>query len=55
MNMDRITNVSLDGGAPRQSHITPEFDITPDLWFLHCHFPGNPINAGCLALSPVAD
>ena len=27
-----------------------EFDITPDLWFFDCHFPGNPIMPGCLGL-----
>ena len=27
-----------------------EFDITPDLWFFECHFPGNPIMPGCLGL-----
>ena len=27
-----------------------EFDITPDLWFFACHFPGNPIMPGCLGL-----
>ena len=25
-------------------------DITPDLWFFDCHFPGNPIMPGCLGL-----
>ena len=27
-----------------------EVDITPDLWFFKCHFPGNPIMPGCLGL-----
>ena len=48
--MDRITDVSADGGAHGKGHITAEFDITPDLWFFECHFPGNPIMPGCLGL-----
>ena len=48
--MDRITDVSADGGAHGKGHITAEFDITPDLWFFDCHFPGNPIMPGCLGL-----
>ena len=48
--MDRITEVSADGGAFGKGHIVAEFDITPDLWFFQCHFPGNPIRPGCLGL-----
>jgi 3-hydroxyacyl-[acyl-carrier protein] dehydratase/trans-2-decenoyl-[acyl-carrier protein] isomerase len=48
--MDRITDVSGDGGAHGKGHIVAEFDITPDLWFFDCHFPGNPIMPGCLGL-----
>ena len=48
--MDRITEVSADGGAHGKGHIVAEFDITPDLWFFDCHFPGNPIMPGCLGL-----
>ena len=48
--MDRITEVSADGGAHGKGHILAEFDITPDLWFFGCHFPGNPIMPGCLGL-----
>ena len=48
--MDRIMDVSADGGAHGKGHITAEFDITPDLWFFDCHFPGNPIMPGCLGL-----
>ncbi|SPJ24425.1 bifunctional 3-hydroxydecanoyl-ACP dehydratase/trans-2-decenoyl-ACP isomerase [Palleronia abyssalis] len=48
--MDRITDVSADGGAHGKGHITAEFDIDPDLWFFECHFPGNPIMPGCLGL-----
>jgi 3-hydroxyacyl-[acyl-carrier protein] dehydratase / trans-2-decenoyl-[acyl-carrier protein] isomerase len=30
--------------------VVAEFDITPDLWFFACHFPGNPVMPGCLML-----
>ena len=48
--MDRITDISADGGAHGKGHVLAEFDITPDLWFFECHFPGNPIMPGCLGL-----
>jgi 3-hydroxyacyl-[acyl-carrier protein] dehydratase/trans-2-decenoyl-[acyl-carrier protein] isomerase len=48
--MDRITDVSADGGAHGKGHIEAELDITPDLWFFPCHFPGNPVMPGCLML-----
>ena len=48
--MDRITEISDDGGAHGKGHVIAEFDIKPDLWFFDCHFPGNPIMPGCLGL-----
>lgn len=48
--MDRITDLSADGGEFGKGHIEAEFDIKPDLWFFDCHFPGNPIMPGCLGL-----
>ena len=48
--MDRITEISADGGTHGKGHVVAEFDITPDLWFFECHFPGNPIMPGCLGL-----
>ena len=48
--MDRITDVSDDGGAHGKGHIAAELDITPDLWFFPCHFPGNNVMPGCLML-----
>ena len=48
--MDRITDISGDEGAHGKGHVLAEFDITPDLWFFECHFPGNPIMPGCLGL-----
>ena len=48
--MDRITDVSSDGGENGKGHIVAEFDITPGLWFFDCHFPGDPVMPGCLGL-----
>ena len=48
--MDRITDISSDGGTHGLGHVVAEFDIHPDLWFFACHFPGNPIMPGCLGL-----
>ncbi len=47
---DRITNVSLEGGANGKGIIEAEFDIKPDLWFFECHFKGDPVMPGCLGL-----
>ncbi|MEM7074090.1 MAG: bifunctional 3-hydroxydecanoyl-ACP dehydratase/trans-2-decenoyl-ACP isomerase [Pseudomonadota bacterium] len=46
--MDRITEVSADGGAHGKGHIMAELDISPELWFFPCHFPGNEVMPGCL-------
>ncbi len=48
--IDRITDISEDGGTHGKGHVVAEFDIQPDLWFFECHFPGNPIMPGCLGL-----
>ena len=48
--MDRITAISADSGPNGKGHVVAEFDISPDLWFFECHFPGNPIMPGCLGL-----
>src|SRR5690606_20067457 len=48
--MDRITEISADGGHHGKGHVVAEFDIHPELWFFACHFPGNPIMPGCLGL-----
>lgn len=48
--MDRITDISADGGEHGKGHVIAEFDINPDLWFFECHFPGNPVMPGCLGL-----
>ena len=48
--VDRVTDISEDGGTHGKGHVVAEFDIRPDLWFFECHFPGNPIMPGCLGL-----
>lgn len=48
--MDRITSITDDGGEHGKGYIEAELDITPDLWFFDCHFPGDPVMPGCLGL-----
>lgn len=48
--MDRITNITETGGLFDKGEIQAELDITPDLWFFDCHFPGDPVMPGCLGL-----
>jgi 3-hydroxyacyl-[acyl-carrier protein] dehydratase/trans-2-decenoyl-[acyl-carrier protein] isomerase len=48
--MDRISAISLDGGAYGRGHVVGELAITPELWFFACHFPGDPVMPGCLGL-----
>ena len=48
--MDRITEISLDGGDYGKGYVAAELDITPDLWFFGCHFEGDPVMPGCLGL-----
>lgn len=48
--MDRITRISDEGGEFGKGEMKAELDITPDLWFFDCHFPGDPVMPGCLGL-----
>ena len=48
--LDRVTELSMEGGEHGAGHARAEFDITPDLWFFQCHFPGDPVMPGCLGL-----
>ena len=48
--MDRITEITMDGGQFGKGSVIGELDITPDLWFFECHFPGDPVMPGCLGL-----
>ncbi len=48
--MDRITEISDEGGQHGKGHVVAEFDVKPEAWFFACHFEGNPIMPGCLGL-----
>lgn len=48
--MDRIVEIFEEGGQFDKGYIVAELDITPDLWFFDCHFPGDPVMPGCLGL-----
>src|SRR5476649_2078553 len=48
--VDRITHISEEGGKYGKGELVAELDITPDLWFFACHFPGDPVMPGCLGL-----
>ena len=48
--VDRVTEISADGGLHGKGHVIAELDIVPDLWFFKCHFPGDPVMPGCLGL-----
>ncbi|RXJ74304.1 3-hydroxyacyl-[acyl-carrier-protein] dehydratase FabA [Veronia nyctiphanis] len=48
--MDRITDIYKEGGDFDKGFIKAELDISPDLWFFDCHFPGDPVMPGCLGL-----
>ena len=48
--VDRIINISSEGGAYDKGEIVAELDISPDLWFFDCHFRNDPVMPGCLGL-----
>ncbi|MBQ1872130.1 MAG: 3-hydroxyacyl-[Succinivibrionaceae bacterium] len=48
--LDRIVDIQDSGGQHGHGYITAEMDISPDLWFFKCHFPGDPVMPGCLGL-----
>lgn len=48
--LDRITRIAENGGEHGKGELIAELDITPDLWFFGCHFPGDPVMPGCLGL-----
>jgi len=48
--IDRIVNISDQGGTYGKGEIIAELDISPDLWFFDCHFQGDPVMPGCLGL-----
>jgi 3-hydroxyacyl-[acyl-carrier protein] dehydratase/trans-2-decenoyl-[acyl-carrier protein] isomerase len=48
--VDRIIDISDDGGDYGKGQIVAELDINPDLWFFGCHFKNDPVMPGCLGL-----
>lgn len=48
--VDRITEISADGGSEGKGRVVAELDIHPDLWFFACHFKDDPVMPGCLGL-----
>lgn len=48
--IDRIVSITENCGVSDKGQIIAELDITPDLWFFDCHFPGDPVMPGCLGL-----
>ena len=48
--INRILDISSEGGQHGKGHVIGEFDINPESWFFKCHFPNNPIMPGCLGL-----
>lgn len=48
--LDRISQISDEGGEYGKGMIKAELDINPDLWFFACHFEGDPVMPGCLGL-----
>lgn len=48
--IDRITDISVDGGNQSKGLVVAELDISPDQWFFDCHFVGDPVMPGCLGL-----
>jgi len=48
--LDRITEISMDGGEHGKGRVVGELDITPRLWFFDSLFAGDPVMPGCLGL-----
>ena len=48
--MDRITLLEADG---RGGRIVAEQDIRLDAWYFQCHFPGDPVQPGCLGVDAI--
>ncbi|MDN6180839.1 MAG: 3-hydroxyacyl-[acyl-carrier-protein] dehydratase FabA [Halomonas subglaciescola] len=48
--LDRIARIGESGGEYDRGELIAELDISPDLWFFDCHFPGDPVMPGCLGL-----
>jgi 3-hydroxyacyl-[acyl-carrier protein] dehydratase/trans-2-decenoyl-[acyl-carrier protein] isomerase len=48
--LDRILSITKQGSRGR---IVAEQDIRLDAWYFQCHFPGDPVQPGCLCVDAV--
>src|ERR1700744_2611710 len=48
--VDRIAEISKEGGGFGKGFIRPELDMTPEQWFFLCHCRGDPVMPGCLGV-----
>jgi 3-hydroxyacyl-[acyl-carrier protein] dehydratase/trans-2-decenoyl-[acyl-carrier protein] isomerase len=48
--LDRIVEISADGGEHGKGRIVAEKDVVLDEWFFLCHFRDDPVMPGCLGL-----
>ena len=48
--LDRIVEITENGGQFGQGQLVAELDVKPDLWFFICHFENDPVMPGCLGL-----
>jgi len=48
--LDRISDLSANGGRYENGFLRAHLDIKPDLWFFGCHFRDDPVMPGCLGL-----
>jgi 3-hydroxyacyl-[acyl-carrier protein] dehydratase/trans-2-decenoyl-[acyl-carrier protein] isomerase len=48
--IDKITQISDNGGSFDKGCLDAELVINPDHWFFSCHFKGDPVMPGCLGL-----
>lgn len=48
--LDRVVGVTEHEGRYRKGSLIAEYDLNPQQWFFSCHFPGDPVMPGCLAL-----
>ncbi|MDO9264304.1 MAG: bifunctional 3-hydroxydecanoyl-ACP dehydratase/trans-2-decenoyl-ACP isomerase [Desulfosalsimonadaceae bacterium] len=48
--MDRILSITKKGSRGR---VVAEQDIRLDAWYFQCHFPGDPVQPGCLCVDAI--
>jgi 3-hydroxyacyl-[acyl-carrier protein] dehydratase / trans-2-decenoyl-[acyl-carrier protein] isomerase len=48
--LDRIISIEKNGSRGR---IVAEQDIRLDAWYFQCHFPGDPVQPGCLCVDAI--